>query len=215
MTETEIEIRPIVLVMGCQKYHSCLESAMKRFSNPLLRVIGFQGDPTLSEPFLDETTQILTVPVNDNYESLPSKVHAAFQWAYKTFPNSPGIWKTDDDIFYSSLEELISQIYLLQKENYWGLVVDQCRDGVIQEWRIKARFENKELRPCHQRAIYCYGHGYWISRNALPFLLSAKTTYDESFLEDVCTGYILNQNRIFPRRDILRIVYKELPRIRC
>lgn len=206
------ETRPLVLVTGCEKYRTYLEASLVRFAHPAFRVVGFVGDPTgtLTAPVFNEATQIVALPVSDIYEALPAKVHAAFSWAAATFPAVPGIWKTDDDIVYANKDHLVAAIQGLAEEPYWGLFVGACRANPVNPWRIQERFEDKTLRPQHQQAIYCYGHGYWVSRAALPLIVAAGDTYRGSFLEDVCTGYVLNRAKLIPKR--CPIVYSELPR---
>lgn len=210
--EPTTEARPLILVTGCEKYRTYLEASLVRFAHPAVRIVGFVGDPTgtLTEPRFDASAAIVYLPVSDIYEALPAKVHAAFSWAAATFPAVPGIWKTDDDIVYARKEHLIAALHDLTAEPHWGLFVGACRANQVNPWRIQERFEDKSLRPQHQQAIYCYGHGYWVSRAALPLVVAAGDTYRSSFLEDVCTGYVLNQAKIIPKQ--CPIEYSELPR---
>jgi hypothetical protein len=206
------ETRPLFLVTGCQKYRIYLEAAMQRFADTRVRILGFVGDPSgnLTEPVWDPSASIVTLPVSDIYETLPAKVHAAFTWAAAAFPAAPGIWKTDDDIVYGSKELLMATLLRFATEPAWGLFVGACPENSVNLWRIQNRFEDPTLRPRHQQAVYCYGHGYWLSRAALVPVIAAGDTYRASFLEDVCTGYVLNQAGIVPRR--VPLPYRELPR---
>jgi hypothetical protein len=97
-------------------------------------------------------------------------------------------------------------------EPYWGLFVGRCRAAGVNPLRIEHRFEDTSLRPTHQQAIYCYGHGYWLNRAAMEHVAApaAAEEYRRSYLEDVCTGYVLNQQRIFPKQAV--IPYQEIPR---
>jgi hypothetical protein len=206
------ETRPLFLVTGCEKYRPYLVAALQRFADPRVRIIGFVGDPTgtLTVPDYNTTEGIVTLPVSDIYEALPAKVHAAFSWAATTFPAAPGIWKTDDDIVYGSKELLMATILRFKDTPAWGLFVGACPENSVNLWRIQNRFEDTSLRPRHQQAIYCYGHGYWLSRAALGPIVAAGAEYAASFLEDVCTGYVLNRAGIVPRR--VPLPYRELPR---
>ena len=203
------EKRPIFLIGGCRKYQEFLTAAAIRMRRDnawrIVTVIGGgEGDATF-----DGT--LLTLPVNDNYESLPSKIYAAFAWVYHYFPNSPGVWKTDDDILYKDLKVLQQTIQKNKDKAYWGLVSQKCPAANIEMKRIQGRFEDKTLRPKHQMAHYCFGHGYWISHSALRHILEAKKEYTESYLEDVCTGYVLNKKGIKPSV-ITPIPYSEVLR---
>ena len=189
--EPSNETRPIFLICGCRKYREYLDAAILRMDRPKWRTIGVVGDPDCGTPRLDG--QILTLPVSDIYEALPVKIHAAFTWAYNTFPKSPGIYKTDDDIIYHDMKGLTKAIGTLLSKPYWGLFIGVCPENEINPIRIAERFEDKTLTPRHQAAIYCYGHGYWVSRKALDVIVAADREYKGSYLEDVCTGYVLNR----------------------
>lgn len=205
---SESETRPIVLVCGCQKYRPYLDAALIRFTRPEWHCIGILGDPALNAPEL--IGNILTLPVPDTYEALPTKIHAAFTWAATNFPASPGIFKTDDDIFMKDISMLVRQVIACQPLPYWGLRVGRCDAGDIAETRIAERFTDTSLRPSHPAAHYGFGHGYWISRETLAHVLAAGDAYRAAFLEDVCTGSVLNAMGITPVR--LFLEYMEAPR---
>jgi hypothetical protein len=202
--------KPIVLVTGCQKYHTTLLRALPRFRDPAWITVGFVGNPALNEPLYDASAGIVVLPVDDTYERLPAKIHAAFSWAHAMWPDAPGIFKTDDDIIMNTPSDLKRGILENMAEPYWGLFVGMTREGPVNPTRIQARFIDKTLRPTHQKAIYCYGHGYWVAKSAIPHIVAAKDIYESSFLEDVCTGYVLNQQKILPKR--LPLPYREEPR---
>ena len=202
------ETRPILLVCGCQKYRPYLEKALVRFAHPEWVGVGIVGDPTLSAPRREGN--IIVLPVPDTYEALPTKIHAAMSWVANTYPSTIGVWKTDDDILYHDINTVLAAIKLHHATPYWGLFVGRCREAPVNMVRIAVRFDDTSLRPRHQQAIYCYGHGYWISREALPLIVAAEKDYRESFLEDVCTGYVMNRNRWIPHQ--ATIPYRELPR---
>lgn len=202
MSASSEETRPILLICGCQKYRPYLVAALIRYTRPEWRCIGIVGDPTLKEPILKGN--ILTLPTPDTYEALPTKLHATFKWIATTFPASPGIFKTDDDIIMNDLSALVCQVLTYTALPYWGLRVGHCSEGAIAEERIADRFTDTSLRPRHQAAQrYAFGGGYWIGRDALPILIAAEETYRTSVLEDVCTGSILNAAGIEPPRMFL------------
>jgi hypothetical protein len=126
------------------------------------------------------------------------------------FPASPGIYKTDDDIFMVDMSGLVRQVLANTALPYWGLRVGRCEEGKIAEDRIAERFTDTSLRPGHPASHYGFGHGYWISRAMLPHVLAAGETYRAAFLEDVCTGAVLNAVGISPVR--LHLPYVEAPR---
>ena len=193
---------PVVLVTGCQKYRPYLEAAMKRFASPEWRTIGFIGDPTITEARIED--EILTLPVSDIYEALPAKVHAAFCWVAANCPGVPGVFKTDDDIVFATPSDLRVAIPQFKELPYWGLFVGRCRSGTVEKKRVDLRFEDKALAPTHQAATYCYGHGYWIRGDCIPLIVDAAEDYNSSFLEDVCTGFVMNRAGHVPARVNIR-----------
>lgn len=183
--------KPVLLICGCAKYEEYLHAAIKRFSRPAWTVIGFKGGA--EETTFNEDTRILTLAVPDIYDALPIKIHAAFTWAFTKWPDAPGFFKTDDDIVLQDMNHLVFAIEKFKGETYWGLTTHRCSQAHVNPDRIKALFTNTSLTPMHQSAHYCFGAGYWISKAAIPFIVAAKDDYAVSYLEDVCTGYVLNR----------------------
>jgi Galactosyltransferase len=200
---------PVVLICGCTKYAEFVGAAVHRLGKESnIETIAVVGGGT--EASFNEFTKVLTLPVHDTYEGLPSKVVAAFEWVLENRPNCPGVFKTDDDILFGSAAELARAIEANQHRQYWGLMVERCGSGRVQAHRIANRFSDKSLRPTHQAALYCYGWGYWLSREALELAVLCKETYRQSYIEDVCTGFVMNAGAIYPRR--VQVPYKEVER---
>lgn len=198
---------PVLLIAGCRKYQAYLEAAIKRMSSDQWEIIGIIGNG--SEVEWNPEKKILTVTASDVYEKLPSKLQEAYSWIYANRSETPGVFKTDEDILFDK-KILAENINKHQQFPYWGLVVHQCANAQINQWRIQNRFENKSLTPSHQSAIYCFGGGYWLNRQALGIISEAKEEYANSCLEDVCTGFVLNQKNIIPFR--VEIPAKEVAR---
>lgn len=201
-----MRMKPVVLVTGCERYRAYLEAAIRRLSRPEYEIIGIVGGQT---EIYDPSTRILTLPVPDTYEALPTKIHAAIAWIYNDQPGIPGIFKTDDDIVVDPAI-LARTILANQTRDYWGFVVQTTRGGLISRGRIQTRFADTYLRPSFQAATYCFGHGYWISSAVIPHIVAA-TDYESSYLEDICTGYVLNRVGVLPT--CIQIPYTEWPRI--
>jgi hypothetical protein len=119
--------------------------------------------------------------------------------------------KTDDDILLSNKTDLASAIDHYKEEPFWGFVIHHICAQQVSEWRIHSRFTDKTLKPSHPTSFYCFGHGYWVSKAALPHILAAKADYESSFMEDICTGYVLNKQGIRPEHH--PIIYRECPRV--
>jgi len=198
---------PILLIGGCQKYRPYLNAAIRRIKSDKWETIAFVGGEKTNS--FDPESRILFLTAEDTYEALPAKLHAAFSWIFEHYPNSPGIFKTDDDLLYPvpMLEKAVQEN---QQIPYWGVVVTRCVENKINLGRINARFNDKSLRPSHQAATYCFGWGYWVNRTALSKIAESGDDYRNSYLEDVCTGYVLNRAGMIPHH--IDVPYREVPR---
>jgi hypothetical protein len=203
---------PILLVCGCRSHAPYLHAAMARFNHPDAWVtVGLVADPTLTVPTFDEATQVLTVATPDTYEALPQKIHAALAWIAQRWPEAPGVFKTDDDILVTRLDDLVSAVQTHISEPYWGFVTHKCYAAYVPMARIKGRFTDASRKPKHQAARYCFGHGYWLSAAATRAAVAATTDYATSYLEDVCTGYVMNRAGWTPIH--VPVQYREMPRV--
>ena len=197
-------MEPILLILGCQKYKANLLVAMERMKNPAYRLIGLVGG---AEESFDGS--LLSLNVEDSYEFLPRKIQAAFQWIHKNFPETEGIFKTDDDIFFADQQSLADKIIANKTIPYWGVQIDRTGGGTVEQKRILMG-NDKTIRATYLAAIYSYGAGYWISKQAIP-LVCASTEHTNAFLEDVTMGSIMNRAGYIPRH--VQIQYQERPRI--
>ena len=179
---------PILLILGCQKYKASLLRAMERMKNPAYRIIGLVG----GVPEITFEDNILSLAVEDSYEYLPRKIWRAFQWIYQNFPDTVGIFKTDDDLFFASQQQLADRITANTHIPYWGVHADYCTAAHVDVSRILRSCDNKLLRPKHHTAHYCYGAGYWVSKEAIPTVCESQE-FITAFLEDVTMGYVLNK----------------------
>jgi hypothetical protein len=201
--------KPVMLVLGCQKHRVYLEAAVRRFAHPLVEVVGCVGDPTAPTAVYDVSAGIVTLPVPDTYQDLPKKVWAALTWCKDTWPNTPGIFKTDDDISVNK-KQLIESILRNITQPYWGFVPHSVQAALVHPIRLQMHNLTECAGVTHQSAVYCYGHGYWVSAEGLAAVRAGREDYWNSFLEDVCTGFVLNRAGMYPMQ--CPIPYKELPR---
>jgi hypothetical protein len=198
-----MDSKPILLICGCTKYKQSLLSAIRRMEQPGYRIIGIVGNPELETSF-DETTHVLTLKIEDTYEALPFKLQAAFTWIYDHFPDSPGIFKTDDDIYFKNYSILANKITKYKDIPYWCIKKDSCIKHSMHRKTIKKRYNNKILHINIPTSTYCWGAGYWISRKSMNYIIkSDKLNYGP---EDVFFGNILNKHKIIP--DSIKIDWK-------
>lgn len=199
---------PVLLICGCRAHEPYLHAAIRRFTHPSWETIGVVGGAAITT--YDPELHLLQVTTPDTYEGLPQKLHAAFTWIATHRPRAPGVFKTDDDIIIARLDDLVAAVATRAAEPYWGFVTHRCHAGYVNINRVRSRFADPAFRPKHQAARYCFGAGYWLSRASLDVACAATADYATSYLEDVCTGYVMNRAGYEPLA--VPIPHRELPR---
>lgn len=218
--------QPIVLICGCKKYEASLHAAIERLCDHEWRVVGILGDETANEPTFDG--KIVTLPVHDSYEHLPTKIVSAMAWCSTQWPEAVGIFKTDDDILFHDKQELKEAIFRNRSIPYWGaklcttnpsLPKPECLTHtnihtVNIEFSVRkqtiANYSDKQLKVPTLEAIFCAGLGYWVAKDRIPIVTRKDDTYDMYKIgpEDVYIGYRMNQCRIYPLET--RVQYTEI-----
>jgi len=207
-------MKPILLICGCFKYEKTLLKAIERFKNDKYKIIGVMANPNLPTSTMvlniDDTRDSILLRVNteDTYEALPFKIQAAFSWIATHLPDTPGVFKTDDDLVFESVEILADKITEHTHLDYWGVYRNCCDPGPICCNRIATRYTDTTLRPTPQWATYCYGAGYWVSTKAIKCIVNSTSVCYGS--EDVMMGSILNLNGFYPEH--IPISWGEEPR---
>ena len=109
---------PIVLICSCKKYINTLHKAIERYRSDKYLVIGLIGDLTKHTSY---ENNILTLQVEDTYEYLPKKITSALYWITKNFPDTPGVFKTDDDIEMLNKVNFTEILLNNKYKDWWGL----------------------------------------------------------------------------------------------
>jgi len=191
----------ILLIFNCYKYRHKAQKQKETWI-PLLpsNLLYFHvlGDPNLETDFKFLTNDnILLVKVEDDYNSLPKKVIRAYQAILKTY-EFKYIFKTDDDQQVTNIKIFETIISLLdkkyedpdQKIHYGGHIVDVKQTYQSQYFRIHAELPQDLLVKATK---YCSGRFYFLSLNAVRFLVEEKKELIESeYLEDYAIGYYLS-----------------------
>jgi hypothetical protein len=190
----------ILLIFNCQKYRFKAET-QKNSWLPIVpsNLLYFHvlGDPNLETDyqFLTEDN-ILLVKVEDDYNSLPKKVIRAYQATLNTY-QFKYIFKTDDDQQVTNIKIFETIISLLDKKyedpdkkiHYGGQIVDVKQTYQSQYYRIHAELPTNLLVKATK---YCSGRFYFLSQDAICFLVEEKKQEIESeYLEDYAIGYHL------------------------
>lgn len=191
----------LLLIFNCYKYR---DKALKQKETWLQslpsKILYFHvlGDPNLETDyqFLTEDN-ILLVKVEDDYNSLPKKVIRAFL-AIQSVYQFKYIFKTDDDQQVTNIKIFETIMSLLNKKyedhekrlHYGGHIVNVQKTYLSQYYRIHAELPQDLLVKATK---YCSGRFYFLSQEAVKFLIEEKKQLVESeFLEDYAIGYYLS-----------------------
>ena len=185
----------ILLIMNCKKYkYKALkqkESWLKNFTlMPYFHVI---GEPELETNFkFDNENNILYVKTEDDYNSLPKKVIAAYNAINEVYIYDY-IFKTDDDQMLNNIQFLnIIQALLKNKYpkiHYAGNIINVDKPYLSQYNLIHPELP-KNL-PILQTS-YCSGRFYLLSALAIQQLISKTKSINQEYLEDYAIGFNLD-----------------------
>ena len=190
----------ILLIFNCERYRFKAQKQKESWlPNLPSSIIYFHviGDPELtnSYQFLTEDN-ILLVKVDDDYNSLPKKVIRAYE-AIKNVYQFKYIFKTDDDQQVTNIKLFDTIMSLLNRKyddpdsrlHYGGHIIDVKQPYKSQYYRIHSELPTNLLV---QATKYCNGRFYFLSHDAICFLINEKKQEIEcEFLEDYAIGYYL------------------------
>lgn len=185
----------ILLIFNCKKYEYKALKQKEMWLKELTFMPYFhvQGEPNLETEYqIDYNTNKLYVKVDDDYNSLPKKVIAAYNAINQLFVFKY-IFKTDDDQNLSDIKffTAIQKILLSKtpKIHYAGYVIDVQMPYLSQYNKIHPELPS-EL-PVYPTK-YCSGRFYLLSDLAIQQLISKKTLIEGEYLEDYAIGYYLD-----------------------
>jgi len=184
----------ILLIMNCKKYrHKALKQQqtwLKNFNSmPYFHVI---GDTDLNTNYkFDNDEQILYVKIQDDYNSLPKKVIAAYE-AINNEYTFKYIFKTDDDQILCDTKFLTTiKLLLLNKKpiiHYGGYIVNVERPYISKYCNIHPELPQNLIV---NKTKYCSGRFYLLSQLAVQYLISQKNKIGNEYLEDYAIGFYL------------------------
>jgi len=189
----------ILLIFSCERYkHKTIqqkENWLNKFQSLPFYIPYFHvfGNPRLTTDYIiDENEHTLYVKVDDDYNSLPKKVIAAYDAIYKEYSFNY-IFKTDDDQELTNIRflEKIQNILLNKtpKIHYGGFIINVDKPYLSDYHKIHPELP-KNL-PILQTQ-YCSGRFYILSDLAVQQLISKRESIEKEYLEDYAIGLNLH-----------------------
>jgi len=196
----------IMLIMNCKKYaKKAIFQKMTWLKQipPFLKYYHVIGEESLDTEFkFDDENNILWVKVADDYNSLPKKVTAAYSAVNNTF-HFKYLFKTDDDqiLVNNKYFNMLCGLINAKKPvpHYGGYIVDVKQPYLSEYHRIHPELPKR--LPLYVTK-YCSGRFYFLSSEAVLYLLSKRENIEREYLEDYAIGFNLSQ--IF-KKDMLLI----------
>ena len=187
----------ILLIMNCKKYEKkALFQKMTWLKKipSYLKYYHVIGDTNLETEYeFDNENNLLKVRVADDYNSLPKKVIASYIAVNNTF-NYKYIFKTDDDqiLVNNQYFDLLCNLIKVKepKTHYGGFIVDVKQPYMSEYHRIHPELP-KQL-PLYITK-YCSGRFYFLSSEAVQYLILKRANIEREFLEDYAIGFNLSR----------------------
>jgi hypothetical protein len=139
---------------------------------------------------INEQERVLYVNTEDDYNSLPKKVIAAYKAINDIF-KFKYIFKTDDDQELTNLRFLNILMNILNNNNnntkshYGGHIVDVKQPYKSDYYRIHPELPKNVILNVTK---YCSGRFYFLSWEAIHFLIERITNIQKEYFEDYAIG---------------------------
>ena len=192
---SRIDQKYILLILNCKKYKYKAEKQKQTWLKEISKnILYFHviGDVDLLEPFLfDVNENILYVKTEDDYNSLPKKVIAAYTAIMDTYMFQY-IFKTDDDqnlprpFFFNTIIHLLEN--KVPKVHYGGKIIDIQIPHISKYYVFHPELPQNLLI---QKTKYCNGRFYLLSWDSVLYLTNKKSTIENEYLEDYAIGFHL------------------------
>jgi len=190
-----IEQEFIMLIMNCKKYRSKAIYQKNTWLKLLPAYIKYYhviGDNNLDcEYKFDNNDNILLVKTMDDYNSLPNKVITSYKAVNETF-NFKYLFKTDDDQILCNDKFLNMLCRIIKTKepspHYGGYIVNVDRPYLSKYYILHP--ELPKYLPLFVTK-YCSGRFYFLSYDAIEYLLTKKNDINKEYLEDYAIGYNL------------------------
>ena len=197
MTDNEkIKQDYLLLIMNCVKYR---KKALVQKSDWLQRIPSYLkyyhviGNEKMEKDFLiDEEERIIWVKAKDDYNSLPSKVIAAFSAIQQTH-TFKYIFKSDDSVllqndkFFDTIIGVITR--MVPKVHYGGKIVNVEIPYMSKYYLLHPELPKDMII---QSTKSCTGSLYFLSSEAVSNLISKRESVCREYLEDYAVGLNLH-----------------------
>ncbi len=195
----------ILLIFNCEKYrYKALKQKDTWLQQLPANIIyyhvlgqGLKQDlDSVSDYIIDEPNKVLYVNTEDDYNSLPKKVIAAYK-AINSIYEFKYIFKTDDDQnvsnirFFNILMNVLSDTKNINaksntKSHYGGHIVDIKKPELSNYYRIHPELPKNLVLDATR---YCSGRFYFLSFEAVQKLIERESNIRAEYFEDYAIGY--------------------------
>jgi hypothetical protein len=186
----------VLLILNCVKYDKKRIKQKEGWLKTIPHDISYYhiiGDPTLlCNNFIDFSKRIIYVRCQDDYNSLCKKTYLALEAVHYTF-NYKYVLKTDDDQelinpkFFDIITKLLSSP--INKYHYGGNIIDVKIPYFSKYFLVHPELPKDIII---KQTKYCNGRFYFLSNDAISFLLTKKREILKEYLEDYVVGLMLN-----------------------
>ena len=186
----------ILIILNCEKYRNKALNQKQQWLHALPKNIKYyhvigNREKCKNEPiFIDENERIIYTNTKDDYNSLPSKVITALQGIDLHF-DYKYIFKTDDDqkLIYPRFFNELPNVIHSNQSHYGGYNVD-VEDHISLYYLVHDCLpRNILLKACK----YCNGRFYFLSKDAVVYLLTKKSIIETHIIEDHAIGFNLDE----------------------
>lgn len=189
-----------MIILNCKKYQYKAdyqkETWLSNFDIFYLHILG--KEDLTKEYELDLSNNILYIQCKDDYIHLPHKTILALKAVNKLF-DYKYVYKTDDDqeLLKPGLFSILHNLFQTKEIHYGGKVVNIKKAHISTYYRIHPELpKNVTLYPIK----YCNGRFYFLSKEAIQYLLKQEYVICKEYFEDYAIGYHLHtqyKNYIF------------------
>ena len=197
----KIQKEYVMIILNCEKYKYKADyqkqTWLSNFDIFYLHIIGKEN--LTKEYQLDLSENILYVRCKDGYNYLSHKTFLALRAVDKLF-DYKYIYKTDDDqeLLKPALFSILHNLFQVKEIHYGGKVNEVKQAYYSQYYKIHPELpKNIIIYPTK----YCSGRFYFLSKEAIQYLLKQQYYICQEYFEDYAIGCHLHseyKKNIFP-----------------